>query len=47
LSPRRAHYSPPTARPVAQIPKDSVEKVLEATDIVDLIGSYNQVKNAG
>ncbi len=33
--------------PVAQIPKDSVEKVLEATDIVDLIGSYIQVKKAG
>jgi DNA primase len=32
---------------VAQIPKDSVEKVLEATDIVDLIGSYIQVKKAG
>ncbi len=36
-----------TARTVAQIPKDSVEKVLEATDIVDLIGSYIQVKKAG
>ena len=35
------------ARPVAQIPKESVEKVLEATDIVDLIGSYIQVKKAG
>ncbi len=35
------------ARPVAQIPKESVEKVLEATDIVDLIGSYIQVKRAG
>ncbi|MES2659165.1 MAG: CHC2 zinc finger domain-containing protein [Verrucomicrobiota bacterium] len=32
---------------VAQIPKESVEKVLEATDIVDLIGSYIQVKRAG
>jgi DNA primase len=32
---------------VAQIPKDSVEKVLEATDIVDLISSYIQVKKAG
>ena len=32
---------------MAQIPKDSVEKVLEATDIVDLIGSYIQVKKAG
>jgi DNA primase len=32
---------------VAQIPKESVEKVLESTDIVDLIGSYIQVKKAG
>jgi len=32
---------------VAQIPKESVEKVLEATDIVDLIGSYIQLKRAG
>jgi DNA primase len=32
---------------VAQIPKESVEKVLEATDIVDLISSYIQVKKAG
>jgi DNA primase len=32
---------------VAQIPKESVEKVLEATDIVDLIGSYIQIKKAG
>ncbi len=38
---------PPTARTVAQIPKESVEKVLEATDIVDLISSYIQVKKAG
>ena len=29
------------------MPKESVEKVLEATDIVDLIGSYIQVKKAG
>jgi DNA primase len=36
-----------SARTVAQIPKESVEKVLEATDIVDLIGSYIQVKKAG
>ncbi len=35
------------ARPVALIPKESVEKVLEATDIVDLIGSYIQLKKAG
>ncbi len=32
---------------MAQIPKESVEKVLEATDLVDLIGSYIQVKRAG
>lgn len=32
---------------MAQIPKESIEKVLEATDIVDLIGSYIQVKKAG
>jgi DNA primase len=32
---------------VAQISKESVEKVLEATDIVDLIGSYLQIKKAG
>ncbi len=35
------------AIPVALIPKESVEKVLEATDIVDLIGSYIQLKKAG
>lgn len=32
---------------MAQISKDSVEKVLESTDIVDLIGSYVQLKRAG
>jgi DNA primase len=32
---------------VAQIPKESVEKVLESTDIVDLIGSYVTLKRAG
>lgn len=32
---------------MAQIPKESVEKVLESTDIVDLISSYIQVKKAG
>ncbi len=32
---------------MAQIPKESVEKVLEATDIVDLISSYIQLKRAG
>lgn len=32
---------------MAQIPKESVEKVLEATDIVDLISSYVTLKRAG
>lgn len=32
---------------MAQIPKESVEKVLESTDIVDLIGTYIQLKRAG
>lgn len=32
---------------VAQIPKETVEKVLESTDIVDLISSYVQLKRAG
>ncbi len=32
---------------MAQIPKESVEKVLESTDIVDLISSYIQLKRAG
>lgn len=32
---------------VAQILKESVEKVLEATDIVDLVSSYVQLKRAG
>lgn len=32
---------------MAQIPKESIEKVLESTDIVDLIGSYIPVKRAG
>ncbi len=32
---------------MAQISKDSVEKVLESTDLVELIGSYIQVKRAG
>jgi DNA primase len=37
----------PAIPAVAQIPKESVEKVLEATDIVDLIGSYIQLKRSG
>lgn len=32
---------------MAQIPKESIEKVLESTDIVDLIGSYIPVKRMG
>ena len=32
---------------MAQIPKESIEKVLESTDIVDLISSYIPVKRAG
>ncbi len=32
---------------MAQIPKESVEKVLEATDIVDLISGYLTLKRAG
>ncbi len=36
---------PPAA--VSQISKDSIEKVLAATDIVDLIGSYIPLKRAG
>ena len=32
---------------VAQIPKESVEKVLDSTDIVDLIGSYITLKRSG
>ncbi len=36
-----------TAETVAQIPKESIEQVLSATDIVDLVGSYIQLKRAG
>ena len=32
---------------MAQIPRENVEKVLEATDLVDLIGTYLQLKRAG
>ncbi|MCU0748534.1 MAG: DNA primase [Akkermansiaceae bacterium] len=38
---------PPAAEVVAQIPKESVEQVLSATDIVDLINSYVPLKRAG
>jgi DNA primase len=40
-------YFPAEPKTVAQIPKETIERVLEATDIVDLIGSYIQVKKAG
>ncbi len=40
-------HSPSHRKIVPQISKESIEKVLEATDIVDLIGSYIQVKKAG
>jgi DNA primase len=33
--------------PTVQIPRESVEKVLEATDIVDLISGYLQLQRAG
>lgn len=32
---------------MAQIPKETIEKVLESVDIVDLIGSYLQLKRSG
>jgi DNA primase len=35
------------ARPMPRIPEETVEQVLAATDIVDLIGSYFPVKRAG
>lgn len=35
------------APPVSQIPKESIEQVLSATDIVELIGSYVPLKRAG
>lgn len=37
----------PATEAVAQIPKESVEQVLSATDIVDLINSYVPLKRAG
>jgi hypothetical protein len=39
--------SPPQQETVAQIPKESIEQVLSATDIVDLIQSYVPLKRAG
>ncbi len=39
--------SPPQQENVAQIPKESIEQVLSATDIVDLIQSYVPLKRAG
>ena len=38
---------PPQRKNVAQIPKESIEQVLSATDIVDLINSYVPLKRAG
>lgn len=43
---RRGEHSD-SGQAVAQIPKESIEKVLESTDIVDLISSYIPVKRAG
>jgi DNA primase len=40
-------WSPPQPATVAQIPKESIEQVLSATDIVDLIQSYVPLKRAG
>jgi DNA primase len=40
-------WSPPQQETVAQIPKESIEQVLSATDIVDLIQSYVPLKRAG
>jgi DNA primase len=39
--------SAPQQETVAQIPKESIEQVLSATDIVDLIQSYVPLKRAG
>ena len=40
-------YGGGVAEPVAQIPKESIEQVLGATDIVELIGTYLPLKRAG
>ncbi len=40
-------YAAGAATTVAQIPKESIEQVLSATDIVDLIGTYLPLKRAG
>jgi len=40
-------YDGGAKEPVAQIPKESIEQVLSATDIVALIGSYVPLKRAG
>lgn len=42
-----ALWSPPQRKNVATIPKESIEQVLSATDIVDLINSYVPLKRAG
>lgn len=39
--------SPPQQTTVATIPKESIEQVLSATDIVDLVQSYVPLKRAG
>ncbi len=43
----RRTYVDPTADSVATIPKESIEQVLSATDIVDLVQSYVPLKRAG
>ena len=43
----RDAYDPRAAKNVSQIPKESIEQVLSATDIVDLINSYVPLKRAG
>jgi DNA primase len=40
-------YDGRTAAAVAQIPKESIEQVLSATDIVELVGSYVPLQRAG
>ena len=44
---RRGAYDGRTAKAVAMIPKESIEQVLSATDIVELVGSYVPLKRAG
>jgi hypothetical protein len=42
-----AATSPASPHDVAQIPKETIEQILAATDIVDLIGSCIPIKRAG